>query len=171
MRINSKSFDHGAVLDRKYTLYGDNIQPHVDWSEFPETTVSFILMVDDADAPGGVWNHWMVFNIPRKVTEFNENQYVGAVAPNSWGEQRWMGPHPANDLNHQYEFKVYAVDRTLDDVAAALPAMDIMKAAQPYIIDSAIMAVQYFKPDSSFGGTTETPQSMLGPLGTGEMPG
>jgi hypothetical protein len=82
-----------------------------------------------------------------------------------------MGPHPANDLNHQYEFKVYAVDRTLDDVSAALPALDIMKAAQPYIIDSASMAVQYFKPDSSFGGTTETPQSMLGPLGTGEMPG
>ena len=171
MRINSKSFDHGAVLDRKYTLYGDNVQPHVDWSEFPETTVSFILMVDDADAPGGVWNHWMVFNIPYNVTEFNENQYVGAVAPNSWGEQRWMGPHPANDLNHQYEFKVYAVDRTLDDVSAALPALDIMKAAQPYIIDSASMAVQYFKPDSSFGGTTESPQSMLGPLGTGEMPG
>ena len=171
MRINSKSFDHGAVLDRKYTLYGDNIQPHVDWTEFPETTVSFILMVDDADAPGGVWNHWMVFNIPRKITEFNENQYVGAVAPNSWGEQRWMGPHPANELNHQYEFKVYAVDRTLDDISAALPAIDIMKAAQPYIIDSASMAVQYFKPDSSFGGTTESPQSMMGPLGTGEMPG
>ena len=171
MRINSKSFDHGAVLDRKYTLYGDNIQPHVDRTEFPETTVSFILMVDDADAPGGVWNHWMVFNIPRKITEFNENQYVGAVAPNSWGEQRWMGPHPANELNHQYEFKVYAVDRTLDDISAALPAIDIMKAAQPYIIDSASMAVQYFKPDSSFGGTTESPQSMMGPLGTGEMPG
>jgi len=171
MRLSSKSFDHGGILARKYTLYGDNIQPHLDWTEFPETTVTFILMVDDADAPGGVWNHWMVFNIPHTITEFQENQYVGAVGPNSWGEQKWMGPHPANNLNHQYEFKLYAVDRTLDDVSAASTPMAIMKAAQPYIIDSAVMAVQYFKPDSSFGGTTESPQSMTGPMGTGDILG
>jgi len=169
MRINSKSFDHGGILDRKYTLYGDNIQPHLDWSEFPKETITFIVMVDDADAPGGVWNHWMVFNIPYTNTQFNENQHVGNVAPNSWGEQRWMGPHPANDLNHQYEFKVYAIDKILDVSTASTP-MDIMKSAQDSIIDSASMAVQYFKPDSSFGGASESPQSMMGPLGTGEMP-
>ena len=39
MRINSKSFDHGGVLDRKYTMYGDNIQPHLDWSDFPPQVV------------------------------------------------------------------------------------------------------------------------------------
>ena len=170
MRIDSKSFDHGGILDRKYTLYGDNVQPHLDWSDFPKETISFIVMVDDADAPGGVWNHWMIFNIPYNITEFKENQHVGAVAPNSWGEQRYMGPHPANNLNHQYEFKLYAVNRTLDDVSAASTPMDIMKAASPYIIDSAVRVVQYFKPDSSFGGTTESPSSMMGPLGTGELP-
>ena len=169
MRINSKSFDHGGVLDRKYTMYGDNIQPHLDWSDFPKETITFILMVDDADAPGGVWTHWMVFNIPYNVTEFQENQHVGNVASNSWGEQRWMGPHPANELNHQYEFKIYAVNKILDISAASTPSA-IMEAAQDSIVDSAVMAVQYFKPDSSFGGTTETPQSMMGPLGTGEMP-
>ena len=170
MRLSSRSFDHGGILARKYTLYGDNIQPQLSWTDFPKETVSFIIMVDDADSPGGVWNHWMVFNIPHTVTEFEENEYIGAVAPNSWGEQRWMGPHPENNLNHQYEFKMYAVNRTLDDISEGLPSKSIMKKVQNHIIDSTVLVVQYFKPDSSFGGTTESPQSMMGPLGTGEMP-
>ena len=42
MRLSSKSIDHGGVSDRKYTQYGDNISPHIDWSEFPNETITFI---------------------------------------------------------------------------------------------------------------------------------
>ena len=69
MKLSSRSFDHGGIMDRKYTQYGDNISPHIGWSDFPKETITFILMVDDADAPGGVWTHWMVFNIPYNVIE------------------------------------------------------------------------------------------------------
>ena len=169
MRLSSRSFDHGGVLDRKYTQYGDNIQPAIGWSEFPLETITFVLMVDDADAPGGVWNHWIVYNIPYNVTEFQENQWQGKVACNSYGEQRWLGPFPANDLNHQYEFKMYALNASLD-LSTAMDSKAIMEEAQHHVIDTAIMVVQYFKPDSSFGGTTESPGSTMGPMGTGELP-
>ena len=65
---------------------------------------------------------------------------------------------------------MYAVDRALDDISEGLPSKSIMKEAQNYIIDTARIVVQYFKPDSSFGGTTESPSNMMGPLGTGELP-
>ena len=169
MRLSSRSFDHGGVLDRKYTQYGDNIQPAIGWAEFPLETITFVLMVDDADAPGGVWNHWIVYNIPYTVTEFQENQWQGKVACNSYGEQRWLGPFPANTLNHQYEFKMYALNASLD-LSTAMDSKAIMAEAQHHVIDTAIMVVQYFKPDSSFGGTTESPGSTMGPMGTGELP-
>ena len=169
MRLSSRSFDHGGVLDRKYTQYGDNIQPAIGWSEFPSETITFVLMVDDADTPGGVWNHWIVYNIPYNVTEFQENQWQGKVACNSYGEQKWLGPFPANDLNHQYEFKMYALNASLD-LSTAMDSKAIMEEAQHHVIDTAIMVVQYFKPDSSFGGTTESPGSTMGPMGTGELP-
>ena len=169
MRLSSRSFDHSGVLDRKYTQYGDNIQPAIGWSEFPLETITFVLMVDDADAPGGIWNHWIVFDIPYNITDFQENQWQGKVACNSYGEQRWMGPFPANELNHQYEFKLYALDTRLD-LSPAINSDGVMKAAQDHVIDVAMIVVQYFKPDSSFGGTTEAPGSRMGPLGTGELP-
>ena len=165
MRLASKSVDHGGVFDRKYTQYGDNISPHIDWSEFPAETITFILMVDDADAPGGVWNHWMVFDIPHTVTEFKENQWHGKVATNSYGEQRYLGPLPANTLPHQYEFKVYALDKRLD-LSTAMNATGIMMEAQHSVIDTAVLSARYTKPDKSFGGTTENP----GIQGTGEIP-
>jgi hypothetical protein len=56
------------------------------------------------------------------------------------------------------------------DVSAALGSKDIMKDAQNYVIDVGLSVVQYFKPDSSFGGTTESPSNMMGPMGTGELP-
>ena len=169
MRLSSRSFDHGGVLDRKYTQYGDNIQPAIGWSEFPLETITFVLMVDDADAPGGVWNHWIVYNIPYNITEFQENQWQGKVACNSYGEQKWLGPFPANNLNHQYEFKMYALNASLD-LSTAMDSKAIMEEAKHHVIDTAIMVVQYFKPDSSFGGTTESPGSTMGPMGTGELP-
>ena len=86
MKLSSRSFDHGGILDRKYTQYGDNIQPGIGWSDFPAETITFILKVDDADAPGGIWNHWMVYDIPYNVTDFQENQWQGRVACNSYGE-------------------------------------------------------------------------------------
>ena len=170
MKVSSRSFDSGGIMARQYTQYGDNISPHIVWSDFPKETVTFILMVDNADNPGGVWNHLMVFDIPHNVTEFEENQIsAGKVSVNSYGEQRWMGPYPTNDLNQQYEFKMYALNTSLD-LSTAMDSKAIMEEAQHHVIDTAIMVVQYFKPDSSFGGTTESPGSTMGPMGTGELP-
>ena len=75
MKLSSRSFDHGGIMDRKYTQYGDNIQPGIGWSDVPDETITYVLKVDDADAPGGIWNHWIVFDIPYNVTDFQENQW------------------------------------------------------------------------------------------------
>ena len=65
MRLASKSIDHGGVYDRKYTQYGDNISPHIDWSEFPDETITFILMVDDFEGiEKGVMNCILLKNLP-----------------------------------------------------------------------------------------------------------
>jgi len=53
------------VMDR-------DVSPPLSWSDPPEGAASFVLIVEDPDAPMGVFTHWVIYNIPvtlRKLPE------------------------------------------------------------------------------------------------------
>jgi Raf kinase inhibitor-like YbhB/YbcL family protein len=112
LAISSPAFKHEAFIPSKYTCEGENINPAVNIKGIPEDAVSLVLIMDDPDAPGGVYDHWVVWNIQPADT-IKENSVPGKTAKNSRGDRKYTGPCPPSGT-HRYFFKIYALDKLLD---------------------------------------------------------
>ncbi|RMD87665.1 MAG: YbhB/YbcL family Raf kinase inhibitor-like protein, partial [Candidatus Dadabacteria bacterium] len=116
MEIKSKAFKDGEYIPRKYTCQGEDISPPLEVSDIPEGTLSLALIMDDPDAPMGVWVHWILWNIsPDDSLNIEENTLpTGSIEGiNSWGKRGYGGPCPPSGT-HRYMFKIYALDTTLN---------------------------------------------------------
>ncbi|HET9716443.1 MAG TPA: YbhB/YbcL family Raf kinase inhibitor-like protein [Pseudolabrys sp.] len=63
MSISSPAFADGQAIPAKYTADGEGVSPPLEWSGAPAGTKSFLLVVEDPDAPGSTFYHWGVFNL------------------------------------------------------------------------------------------------------------
>src|ERR1051325_11959493 len=73
MELRSSASDPDATIPRKYTCDGENVSPPLHWSRVPPATKSLALIADDPDAPGGIWSHWVVYDLPPNVAALGEN--------------------------------------------------------------------------------------------------
>jgi len=109
MKLTSTVYKEGDMIPRRYTCQGENINPPLKWDEAPAGTKSFALLFDDPDAPGGVWVHWMVKDVPADARQVMENSVPGKEIINSWGYVRYGGPCPPSGT-HRYIFHLYALN-------------------------------------------------------------
>ncbi|HVZ56337.1 MAG TPA: YbhB/YbcL family Raf kinase inhibitor-like protein [Chitinophagaceae bacterium] len=113
LRLSSPSFQEGGAIPVKYTCDGENISPPLDIAGIPAEALSLAIIVEDPDAPGGTWNHWLAWNLP--VTHhLRENRIHGEEGLNSFQQVGYGGPCPPPGKPHRYQFKVYALDQVLD---------------------------------------------------------
>lgn len=112
MRITSV-FNPGENIPVKYTCEGVDINPVIRILDAPEGTKSFALIVDDPDAPVGLWTHWTVWNIPSETTVINEGAGIGIEGITSAKSAGYHGPCPPRGPSHTYRFKLYALDAML----------------------------------------------------------
>jgi hypothetical protein len=117
--ITSIIIGHEQPIPAYHTCDGDDLSPPLDWNDPPEGTQSFVLIMDDPDAPGGTWVHWVLYNIPAEARNLQANVSPEAQLPdgsthgiNSWGRLGYGGPCPPSGT-HRYFFKLYALDTTL----------------------------------------------------------
>ncbi len=116
MNLISPAFEYGQPIPVKYSCRGEDISPPLQWSEPPAGTRSFVLIMDDPDAPMGTWDHWLLFNIPPETRSLPENLRPTSpirIGRNSWGKNAYGGPCPPSGT-HRYFFRLYALDSTLD---------------------------------------------------------
>jgi Raf kinase inhibitor-like YbhB/YbcL family protein len=115
MFITSPAFEHNSTIPSKYTCDGDNMSPPLAFGDIPADTQSLVLIVDDPDAPVGLWVHWLVWNISPDTAAIEESSVPeGAVQGTNSGEvARYEGPCPP-DGEHRYFFKLYALDTELN---------------------------------------------------------
>ena len=115
--VTSDAFAQGERIPDAYTCEGgQDVSPDLAWSNIPDEAVELVLIVDDPDAPGGVFTHWIVYGIDPGQTAVGRNQVpAGAVqGTNSFGTQRWGGPcPPPGDPPHRYRFTVWALREAL----------------------------------------------------------
>jgi Raf kinase inhibitor-like YbhB/YbcL family protein len=64
MKIKSPAFEKNAVIPREFTCDGPDKSPPLSWTDVPRGTKSFALVVEDPDAPGGAFLHWLLYDIP-----------------------------------------------------------------------------------------------------------
>ena len=114
LKVTSSAFSDGGKIPRKYTCDGSNVNPPLRIENLPNTVKNLALIVDDPDAPGRTWTHWLVWNIDPKTTEIGENSAPqNAVQGTSdFGNARYGGPCPPSGTHHYY-FRVYALDGPL----------------------------------------------------------
>ncbi|HMK32865.1 MAG TPA: YbhB/YbcL family Raf kinase inhibitor-like protein [Nitrosopumilaceae archaeon] len=148
MKLTSPAFSHNEAIPTEYTCDGANNSPALEWSGEPENTQSFVLIVDDPDAPGKTWVHWLVYNIPSTVDNITKNQgssrkevpfLQGATDFN--GKQTWGGPCPPSGTHH-YHFTLYALDKVLDLPAGATKEQ-LLHAMQGHILEKTTLIGTY----------------------------
>ena len=115
MQLTSSAFAEGQSIPRKFTCQGDDRSPDLAWTGAPAGVLSYALIMDDPDAPGRTWVHWVVFDLPAGLTSLPEaiGQDVGTQGTNSWSRTGYGGPCPPSGTHH-YFIKLYALDTTLD---------------------------------------------------------
>ena len=118
--LTSDAFGPGAAIPSKYTCDGQDVSPPLDWSGQPAKTAAFALLVQDPDAPSGVFTHWVVFNLPAGVHILPEStsqaERLGDGGVQGRGDSRqigYYGPCPPPGKPHRYVFSLYALDRML----------------------------------------------------------
>jgi len=113
-KLESAAFAEGGVIPRLHTCEGADLSPALEWNGEPDGARSFALIVDDPDAPGGVWNHWLLWDLPRSthaLAQGFKSGQAGESGTNDFGRLGYGGPCPPKGHGpHRYFFKLYALD-------------------------------------------------------------
>ncbi|HJX25590.1 MAG TPA: YbhB/YbcL family Raf kinase inhibitor-like protein, partial [Chthoniobacterales bacterium] len=108
----------------------------------PAEAKSLVLIVDDPDAPGGLFTHWLIWNIDPKVTEIAEGSApIGMQGKNDFGKSGYGGPCPPSGT-HRYYFKIFALDSDLD-LAAGSKRAQLDAAMRGHVIAQGEMMGRY----------------------------
>jgi len=122
--LHSPAFADGGVIPALHTADGLNLSPPLRWQGAPAGTQSLVLVLDDPDAPGGPWVHWLVYAIPPALHALPAGLERHGSLPNGvrqglcWGTRRftrlgYQGPQPPPGPAHHYHFRLFALDRIL----------------------------------------------------------
>jgi hypothetical protein len=146
-RITGEDVFAGEPIDPLHTCDGTNLSPALAWEDVPEGTAELALIVDDPDAPGGTFTHWVAYAIPVDYTGLQRGvppgpAVSGAITlkqgPNDGSDvPGYTGPCPPGGETHDYVFTLYALDEetgldggaTVDELRAALEGHVIAEAS------------------------------------------
>jgi Raf kinase inhibitor-like YbhB/YbcL family protein len=133
----------GEPIDPRFTCDGENVSPALAWEDPPAGTVEQALVVDDPDAPGGSFVHWVAYGIPPGQTELATGSTNGLVdGANDAGGVGWTGPCPPEGETHGYVFTLYALDAATGLEAGA--SLDDLRAAiEGHVLGQATLTAPY----------------------------
>jgi len=142
MKITSSAFNHNEKIPSKYTCDGENISPPLIFSEIPKNARTLALIMDDPDAPVGIFVHWVVWNIPASTTKIKEGEKgVYKQGSNDFRKQVYGGPCPPSGT-HRYFFKLYALDTELNLKEGATKE-ELLKSMKNHILAGAELMGDY----------------------------
>ncbi len=122
--ITIPAFPNGANIPTRYTCSGANVSPIVQFGKPPQGTVTLAVIVEDPDAPGGLFIHWLLYNLapdlealPEGIQAGAQVSGIGTQGKSGFGSNGYGGPCPPPGTPHHYHFRAYALD-----LAPNLPA-------------------------------------------------
>lgn len=138
MTITSTVFQNDDLIPKEYGYEGRNINPPLTFSEVPVEAKSLALIVEDPDAPNGVFTHWILYNMSPATLQIMEGQIPKGAkqATNDFGLQAYGGPKPPSGTHH-YEFKLFALDTMLVDIRPDDRREEIYTLMEGHAIDQA----------------------------------
>lgn len=151
--ISSSAFEQMGTIPAQFTCDGTQVNPPLTIEGTPTSTQSLVLIVEDPDVPkqlmpGGVFLHWLLFNIPPAVAEIPEGMSIGTEGANQTGKTGYVGPCPPAQYEpreHRYVFSIYTLDTMLSLKKGASKA-DVMAAMQGHVIAETRLTGRYARP-------------------------
>lgn len=120
MRLQAAAFTPGGFIPARFTCAGKDVSPSLTWSDAPDRTQAFALIVEDPDAPAGTWTHWLVYDLPSTAHALSEGlpktaeiSGGGRQGMNDFGKIGYGGPCPPPGKPHHYFFRLYALNAPL----------------------------------------------------------
>ncbi len=140
LKLQSTAFKEGERVPDKYTCNGENISPPLSWNKTENTFKSWALILEDPDAPRGIFTHWVIYNIPANITSLpeavptTEKIQNGALqGKNDAMKLGYTGPCPPPGPVHHYNFNLYALDNMLN-LSAGASKQQLLDTIQGHII-------------------------------------
>src|SRR6266545_2356104 len=147
-KLVSFAFNDGDEIPDRYAHKVTNLSPPLAWENAPERTQSFALIMDDPDAPSGLFTHWTVYGMPPGTQELSEGQRAEPGDPgprkqgrNDFGEYGYGGPDPPSGV-HRYFFHLYALDIDLD-LKMGATRKELDRAMEGHILQEAVLMGRY----------------------------
>jgi Raf kinase inhibitor-like YbhB/YbcL family protein len=138
--LSSTAFMNGDTIPVRHTCDGPNMSPLLSWTAPPAGTQTFVLIMDDPDAPRRTWVHWLVYDIPAETSGLPDNvptrpelETGARQGENDFHEQGYGGPCPPKNATHRYYFRLYALDTRLGLLPGAMRA-DIERAMEGHVL-------------------------------------
>jgi len=152
LSLSSNAFPPAGEIPKEYTCDGEDVSPPLAWSGAPAGTKSFVLIVDDPDAPDPkapktTWVHWVLYEIPASATALPRAATAKSLPAgtregvNDWKRTGYGGPCPPVG-RHRYFHKLYALDASLGNLDRPTKAT-LERAMQAHILAKAELVGTY----------------------------
>jgi len=132
--ITSPAFAFGKPIPVKFTCKGEDVSPELTWQPEPGVK-SYALIVDDPDAPVGVFTHWVIYNLPADLAGLPEGVPPDAYTQgrNSFGRKGYNGPCPPAGKPHRYNFTLLSLDLP-PTLSSGLDKTALLRAASGHVL-------------------------------------
>ncbi|WP_054857980.1 YbhB/YbcL family Raf kinase inhibitor-like protein [Vulcanisaeta sp. JCM 16159] len=118
--IVSSVFSNGSQIPINYTCNGLDYSIPLYINDVPSNAKSLVIIMEDLNAPSGVFIHWVLYDVPPNITELPQGiptQYyvpgIGYQGINDFGKVGYGGPCPPPGPPHKYVIIVLALNREL----------------------------------------------------------
>jgi Raf kinase inhibitor-like YbhB/YbcL family protein len=153
--VTSPDFKDGGDIPTAFTCDGAGRSPKLQWSGAPEKTTAFALTVDDPDAPGGSFTHWVVYNIPGAARALDEGVKPAPdlgdgtkQGVNGFGKIGYGGPCPPPGPPHRYVFAFHALAKPIEQ-SDQESTEAVREAIQKASLAEARLVGRYARPETN----------------------
>lgn len=149
MKITSTDFGDGGNIPKRFTCDDQNVNPALQIAGVPAAAKSLALIVDDPDAPRGIFTHWLLWNLPPDLKEIvaGSTPNNAVQGRNDFGKTNYQGPCPPSG-QHRYYFRFYALDGAVKLTAGA-DRKALEKAMEGHVLAQATLMGRYARPENS----------------------
>lgn len=141
MQITSTAFAENEMIPLRHTCDGEDVSPPLRIAGVPDGTTVLVLIMDDPDAPGGTWDHWVAFDIPVTESIAEGVGDLGVGGRNSWNRTGYGGPCPPSGV-HRYIFRVLALAEPIGLDEGATKG-EVLAAAEPVLLAEGRLTGRY----------------------------
>ena len=143
--LSSSAISDDGIMPKEYTCDGSSSTIPLSWSDAPDETSSFALIMHHSPGPGDVKWYWILYGIPYTVNHLDKNDTIGVLGTNVVnGETKYAPPCSSDSGTKEYSYTLYALSDDPEFLDSSSVNMEVLlNEINNLIIESATLTVTY----------------------------